>query len=121
MTTTLQDIAERAGVTRMTVSRYLRTPDKVAAQTGERIARAMAELNYDPQRPVAMPGHAPGRTLGVLIPSFKNQIFADLLSGIEQATRASHCQTLIANYNYDPLAKRSWYVTCFPGILTALS
>lgn len=102
MTKTLQDIAERAGVTRMTVSRYLRTPDKVAAHTGERIARAISELNYAAKTPAAMPGNSPGRTLGVLIPSFKNQIFADLLSGIEQATRASHYQTLIANYNYDP-------------------
>ncbi|MGO2434624.1 MAG: LacI family DNA-binding transcriptional regulator, partial [Serratia proteamaculans] len=30
---TLQDIALLAGVTKMTVSRYLRTPEKVAAET----------------------------------------------------------------------------------------
>lgn len=113
----LQDIAERAGVTRMTVSRYLRTPDKVAAQTAERIACAMAELNYAPKRPAVIPGHSPGLTLGVLIPSFKNQIFADLLSGIEQATRTRQCQTLIANYNYDPRSEEqqvrnllSWHI-----------
>lgn len=43
---TLQDIALLAGVTKMTVSRYLRTPEKVAPETGERIAQVMAEVNY---------------------------------------------------------------------------
>ncbi|WP_162870507.1 LacI family DNA-binding transcriptional regulator, partial [Klebsiella aerogenes] len=33
---TLQDIAQLAGVTKMTVSRFLRTPEKVAADTAER-------------------------------------------------------------------------------------
>ncbi|WP_313683224.1 LacI family DNA-binding transcriptional regulator [Pantoea sp.] len=97
----LQDIAELAGVTKMTVSRYLRTPDKVASYTGERIARVIEELNYVPQPVAGVQSPAKSDTLGVLIPSFKNQIFADLLSGIEYATRAGHYQTLIAHYNYD--------------------
>ena len=33
----LQDIATLAGVTKMTVSRYIRSPKKVAKETGERI------------------------------------------------------------------------------------
>ena len=37
----LQDIATLAGVTKMTVSRYIRSPKKVAKETGERIAQIM--------------------------------------------------------------------------------
>ena len=37
----LQDIATLAGVTKMTVSRYIRSPKKVAKETGERIAKIM--------------------------------------------------------------------------------
>lgn len=44
----LQDIATLAGVTKMTVSRYIRSPKKVAKETGERICQNMEEINYIP-------------------------------------------------------------------------
>ena len=97
----LQDIATLAGVTKMTVSRYLRTPDRVSPETGAKIAQIIEEINYIPNRAPEMLLNSKSYTLGVLIPSFKNQIFADLLSGIEAATQERRYQTLIANYNYD--------------------
>lgn len=67
---TLNDIAALAGVTKMTVSRYLRTPDKVKPETAERIASVIAEIGYepDPDNP-AMIGVVVPR-IGVLIPPF---------------------------------------------------
>ncbi|WP_131026276.1 LacI family DNA-binding transcriptional regulator [Klebsiella variicola] len=98
---TLHDIAELAGVTKMTVSRYLRTPEKVKPETAERIASVIAEIGYqpDPDNP-AMTSVAVPR-IGVLIPSFHNQIFADLLAGIESVTAGHGYQTLVVNYDYD--------------------
>lgn len=97
----LQDIATLAGVTKMTVSRYIRSPKKVAKATGERIAQIMEEINYIPNRAPAMLLNAQSYTLGVLIPSFQNQLFADILAGIESVTSGHNYQTLIANYNYN--------------------
>lgn len=98
---TLDDIAELAGVTKMTVSRYLRTPEKVKPETAERIASVIAEVGYqpDPDNP-AISGNALPR-IGVLVPSFNNQIFADLLAGIESVTAVQGYQTLVVNYDYD--------------------
>lgn len=96
---TLQDIAQLAGVTKMTVSRFLRTPEKVAADTAERIAQVMRELNVT-DADTAQAGRKP--RIGVLIPSFNNQIFADLLAGIESVTQARGYQTLVVNYDYSP-------------------
>ena len=45
---TLADVALAAGVTKITVSRYLREPDKVAPATAARIAR---EVSVDIQKP----------------------------------------------------------------------
>ncbi|ALR75403.1 LacI family DNA-binding transcriptional regulator [[Enterobacter] lignolyticus] len=100
---TLNDIAELAGVTKMTVSRYLRTPDKVKPETAERIASVIAEIGYepDPDNPAMSSTVVP--RIGVLIPSFHNQIFADLLAGIESVTAAHGYQTLVVNYDYDRL------------------
>lgn len=97
----LQDIATLAGVTKMTVSRYIRSPKKVSKETGERIAQIMEEINYIPNRAPAMLLNAQSYTIGVLIPSFQNQLFADILAGIESVTSDHNYQTLIANYNYD--------------------
>ncbi|WP_409309489.1 substrate-binding domain-containing protein [Pectobacterium sp. B1J-3] len=97
---TLQDIANLANVTKMTVSRYLRTPNQVSPETGKRIAQVMEEFDYIPNRAPEMLLNTKSYTIGVLIPSFKNQVFADMLAGIESVTSGKQYQILIANYNY---------------------
>lgn len=99
---TLQDIARLAGLNKMTVSRYLRDPGQVSARSRELIAKVMEENNYIPNRAPEILLSARSKTIGVLIPSFRNQIFADVLAGIESVTSAHQYQTLIANYEYDP-------------------
>lgn len=99
---TLDDIATLAGVTKMTVSRYLRTPEKVKTETADKIASVIAEIGYTPDPDnLALSSASPPR-IGVLIPSFNNQIFADLLAGIESVTSAQGYQTLVVNYDYNP-------------------
>ncbi|QDY40431.1 LacI family DNA-binding transcriptional regulator [Candidatus Pantoea soli] len=97
---TLDDIATLAGVTKMTVSRYLRTPEKVKRETAENIARVIAEIGYVADNSASASRTNPPR-IGVLIPSFHNQIFADVLAGIESVTRAHGYQTLVVNYDYN--------------------
>lgn len=94
---TLQDIALLADVTKMTVSRFLRTPEKVSPETRERITKVMEEVGYpleDAERPQKTP------RIGILVPSFNNQIFSDLLAGIESVTSQQGYQTLVVNYEY---------------------
>ena len=99
---TLQDIANLAGLNKMTVSRYLRDPGQVSERSRELISKVMEENNYIPNRAPEILLNARSKTIGVLIPSFRNQIFADVLAGIESVTSAHQYQTLIANYEYDP-------------------
>ena len=98
---TLNDIAELAGVTKMTVSRYLRTPKKVKPETAQRIASVIDEIGYlaDPDK---SEGSSNGNEwIGVLVPSFNNQIFADLLAGVETVATSRGYRVLIVNYDYD--------------------
>ncbi|EDT1604648.1 TPA: positive regulator of L-idonate catabolism [Salmonella enterica subsp. houtenae] len=64
-------------------------------------AQIMEEINYIPNRAPAMLLNAQSYSLGVLIPFFQNQLFADILAGIESVTSGHNYQTLMANYNYD--------------------
>ncbi len=98
----LQDVADRVGITKMTVSRYLRNPDQVSGALQTRIARALDELGYIPNRAPDMLSNATSRALGVLLPSLTNQVFADVLSGIEAVTDAAGYQTLLGHFAYSP-------------------
>ncbi|WP_241608297.1 LacI family DNA-binding transcriptional regulator [Rosenbergiella australiborealis] len=97
---TLHDIATLAGVTKMTVSRYLRTPEKVKADTAARIASVIEEIGFEPdaENPQITSQAIP--RIGVLIPSFNNQIFSELLAGIETVAEAEGYQTLVVSYDY---------------------
>ncbi len=85
----------------MTVSRYLRTPEKVKPETARRIASVIEEVGFQPDPDnAAMNSNAIAR-IGVLVPSFHNQIFADVLAGVETAAAARGYQTLVVNYDYN--------------------
>lgn len=96
---TLDDIATLAGVTKMTVSRFLRTPEKVKPATAGRIAAVITEIGYEAERESPVAPRAP--RIGVLIPSFYNQIFADVLAGVESVAHTQGYQTLVVSYDYD--------------------
>jgi len=98
---TLQDVADQVGVTKMTVSRYLRNPDSVAAATREKIALAVEALGYIENRAPAMLSKASSNTIGILLPSLSNQIFASFVQGIEAVTKAHGYETLLAHFGYD--------------------
>ncbi|UWS33460.1 gluconate operon transcriptional repressor GntR [Erwinia pyrifoliae] len=96
----LQDVADRVGITKMTVSRYLRHPDQVSAALQSRIAAALDALGYIPNRAPDMLSNATSRAIGVLLPSLTNQVFADVLRGIETVTDRAGYQTMLAHFGY---------------------
>ena len=81
---TLADVAIAADVSPITVSRALRDPDKVSAEARARIDRAIRDLGYVPN-PAAR-ALASGRTdiVGMIIPSVSNNVFADVMTGIDE-------------------------------------
>ncbi|CDH06129.1 transcriptional repressor for gluconate utilization (GalR/LacI familiy) [Xenorhabdus bovienii str. oregonense] len=96
----LQDVADLVGVTKMTVSRFLRNPDQVSEALGKRIAETLDQLGYIPNRVPDILSNATSRTIGVLLPSLTNQVFAEVIRGIEQVTDRNGYQTMLAHYGY---------------------
>ncbi|PJC85120.1 transcriptional regulator [Vibrio sp. HA2012] len=97
---TLQNIADQVGVTKMTVSRYLRDPEKVSKTVGEKIALAVDELGYIPNRAPDILSKAKSYSIGVLLPSLTNQVFAEVLRGIETVIEPQGYQAMLAHYGY---------------------
>lgn len=97
---TLQDIADQVGITKMTVSRYLRDPSSVAEKTQHKIAAVIDELGYIQNRVPAILSKSSSRAIGIILPSLSNQVFAHLVQGIESVTKQAGYDTLIAHTGY---------------------
>lgn len=99
---TLQDIADQVGATKMTVSRCLRGEENVSAGMRERIFTAAEALGYIPNRGPDMLSRATSRAIGILVPSLTNQVFADVIKGIEAATEPAGYHLMLSHYGYSP-------------------
>lgn len=96
----LQDVADHVGVTKMTISRFLRNPDLVSRGLRSEIALALDKSGYIPNRVPDILSNATSRIIGVLLPSLTNQVFAEVIRGIEIVTDAEGYQTMLAHYGY---------------------
>ncbi len=100
---TLQDIADRLGITTMTVSRYFRNPSSVAQTTQDKIAAVVEELGYIQNRVPAIMSQSSSKIIGVVLSSLSNQVFASLVQGIESVTKKHGYEVIIAHTDYDEL------------------
>jgi len=82
---TIEDVAERAGVSAMTVSRVINKTGSVATQTADRVFSAITELNYIPHRGARALAVQKTNTLGLILPGFSDVFFLELIKGIEIA------------------------------------
>lgn len=98
----LQDVADIVGVTKMTISRYLRNPEQVSAPLREKIATALEESGYILNRAPDILSNSTSHAIGILLPSLTNQVFSEVLRGIESVTDAHGYQTMLAHYGYSP-------------------
>lgn len=99
---TMQDVARRVGVSAITVSRALRTPDKVAEALRLRIARVCQELGYVPNHAASALASARSQTIVVLIPSLSNVVFVDIITGIKDVLDRHGYHMLIGVTGYSP-------------------
>lgn len=97
---TLQDIADRVGATKMTVSRCLRGADNVSKPMRERIFAEAEALGYIPNRAPDLLSKSTSHAIGVLLPSLTNQVFADVIKGVESVTEPAGYHLMLSHYGY---------------------
>jgi LacI family transcriptional regulator len=94
-TTTLQEVADAAGVSPATVSRFLNGTAKVADDKRRAIERTIEELNYKPNRLAQSLKMGSTRTIGVLTQSLESGYFNKTMTGIEDVMKAAGYAMLI--------------------------
>lgn len=94
-TVTIEDVAERAGVSAMTVSRFLNHTGPVADRTGERIHRAIQDLNYIPHQGARALAARKTNTVGLIFPEMSDVFFFQLIHGIQQTVAPNQFDLLL--------------------------
>ena len=98
----LKDIAERAGVSVMTVSKALRDEPDVSAATKARIKALAEQLGYVPDSTAQGLRTRTSKLFGVAISSPTNPIFSRVLLAIEERVYAMGYELLLAHTHNQP-------------------
>ncbi len=97
---TMADIAALAGVTKMTVSRALRHPDKVRPETRERVHAAAQSVGYIRNRTAGSLTARTSGLVGAIVPTLRHSLFAETIEGLSDVLAASGIDLIVANSRY---------------------
>lgn len=98
----LEDVAERAGVSTATVSRVLNNLGVVKTSTRARVLKAMEELKYYPNVHARALAGGVSKTLGLVVSNLENPFFLDIFRVLEEHAHRLGYEVLVANTDYDP-------------------
>ncbi|MBE0414202.1 LacI family DNA-binding transcriptional regulator [Yoonia sp.] len=101
-TPTLHDVAARANVSTATVSRCLNLPDQVTRRTRDKVMQAIADLGYAPNFGARAMASRRTNTIGAIIPTMENAIFARGLQAFQEELRTHGFTMLVASSSYRP-------------------
>jgi len=99
---TIDDVAHQAGVSTATVSRCLNTPDRVNPDTRERVMIAVNALGYEPNFGARVMAAKRSNTIGAIIPTMENAIFARGLQAFQEELDRNAYTLLVASSSYQP-------------------
>lgn len=99
---TLDDVARDAGVSSATVSRCLSAPSKVSEKTRDRVMRAIEKLGYTPNFNARALAAKRTFTIGAIIPTMENAIFARGLQAFQERLGEKGYTLLVSSSSYDP-------------------
>ncbi len=94
---TLRDVADRAGVSPMTVSRVVNKRGPVSPELRTRVEAALAETGYMPNAVARNLRTQRTDTVALVMPDMTNPFFTALAQGVETAAREAGITLLLAN------------------------
>ncbi len=99
---TLDDVAKHVGVSTATVSRCLSAPEKVRPKLREKVMTAITETGYRPHGAARALASKRTNTIGAVIPTLDNAIFAKVAQTLQDALDVRGRTLLLASSDYLP-------------------
>lgn len=91
------DVAQRAGVSKTTVSHVINNTRFVEEVTRQRVLQAIADLGYRPSTIARSLTTNRTQIIGVIVSDASNHFFAEVLQGIEDVVRPKNYGLLVCN------------------------
>lgn len=108
----LAEVAREAGVSKMTASRVLRGEGGYSEKTRVKVMAKVDELGYLPNRlATVFAGDSTSTFVGVSIPDLGNEVFAQVLEGIDRKLGAFGHQTVLGLTQHTPDEEENWIQT----------
>ena len=105
----LGEVAEAAGVSRMTVSRVLRGASGFSEDTRHKVMQEVERLGYLPNRIAAAFGNDKTSTLvGVCVPRLTSSLFGEALESIDRTLFRLGYQSMVGSSEHDPQQELDW-------------
>ncbi len=98
---TITDVAQAAGVARITVSRALNDPGTVSPDLRKRIDAAVSQLGYVPNRHAGSLASATSSMVPLIVPSLSNAVFLEVIRGAQSVLETEGYELLLGNTDYD--------------------
>ena len=104
---TLDDVARAAGLSSMTVSRALNTPERVRPATVDKVLQAVRATGYIPNALAGGLASRRSKLIAVVVPQINNNMFVDTTQAIsdELAKRGYHMLLCVAGYKHQTEAE----------------
>ncbi|HDX8598481.1 TPA: LacI family DNA-binding transcriptional regulator [Klebsiella oxytoca] len=98
---TLDDVARSAGLSSMTVSRALNTPQLVRPKTVEKVMQAVQATGYIPNALAGGLASRRSKLVAVVVPQINNNMFVDTIQALSDtlAARGYHMLLCVAGYS----------------------
>ncbi|BAP45358.1 LacI family transcriptional regulator [Pseudomonas sp. StFLB209] len=93
----IREVARLAGVSVATVSRTLKYPERVLAQTRDKVNAAVKQAGYRPNQMAVQFRSRKTGNLVILVPTIANTFFARVISGAQQAAQAANYRLLLCD------------------------
>jgi LacI family transcriptional regulator len=106
---TIHDVAKKANVSPMTVSRALNNPHLIREDTLKRVEQAIAELGYIPNKAAQSLVSKKTMLLSVIVTNISNPFFTEIVRGAEDKALQMGYQLILNNSDEDP-EKESNYI-----------
>lgn len=93
----MNDVARRAHVSPMTVSRAISNPEMVSEKTRDKIFAAIEQTGYVPNRLAGNLASNRSNTIGLILPSIKNSLFSETIQAAADVLSKKDYLLLIAD------------------------
>jgi len=97
---TLADVSKLAGVSAITVSRALNTPDRVSPETRERVRAAVERTGYVPNLLAGGLASNRSRLVAALVPTLSGPVFLETVEALTEALAARGYQLMLGQSGY---------------------